>query len=76
MTVIYHGHRHEQEDRCTVTRWDSREGTASALDYRLDLRWYSPIFDWGHGGPAAAQLALALLADAVGDEAARTSVRV
>lgn len=44
------------------------------LPPRLDLRSHSPAgFDWGHGygGGGPTQLALALLADALGDEQAR-----
>lgn len=41
------------------------------LPLRLDLRNHSPTgFEWGYGGSGPAQLALALLADAVGDAAA------
>jgi len=40
------------------------------LDPRLDLMNHSPDgFDWGYGGSGPAQLALALLADAVGNDA-------
>ena len=39
------------------------------LDPRLDLRNHSPTgFGWGYCGSGAAQLALALAADALGDE--------
>lgn len=41
------------------------------LDPRLDLRNHSPTgVAWGYAGSGPAQLALALLADAVGDELA------
>jgi hypothetical protein len=37
---------------------------------RIDLRNHSPTgFDWGYGGSGPAQLALALCADATGDDA-------
>ena len=40
-----------------------------ALDPRLDLRNHSPTgFEWGYGGSGPAQLSLALLADATGDD--------
>jgi len=40
-----------------------------ALDPRFDLRFHSPDgFEWGYGGSGPAQLALALLADYLGDE--------
>jgi hypothetical protein len=36
---------------------------------RLDLRSHSPTgFEWGYGGSGPAQLALAILADATGDD--------
>ncbi|MBU6410480.1 MAG: hypothetical protein KGR98_08840 [Verrucomicrobia bacterium] len=39
-----------------------------ALDPRLDLYNHSPDgFEWGYGGSGPAQLALALLADHLGD---------
>ena len=41
------------------------------LNPRYDLRNHSPDgFQWGYGGSGPAQLALALLADCVGDEEA------
>ena len=41
------------------------------LDPRLDLRNHSPSgFEWGYGGSGPAQLALALLADALDDDEA------
>ena len=44
---------------------------ACPLDPRLDLRNHSPTgFEWGYGGSGPAQLALAILADCLGDEAA------
>jgi hypothetical protein len=40
------------------------------LDPRFDLREHSPTgFNWGYGGSGPAQLALALCADALGDDA-------
>ena len=40
------------------------------LDPRLDLRNHSPTgFEWGYGGSGPAQLALAALADHLGDDA-------
>jgi hypothetical protein len=42
-----------------------------ALDPRLDLRCHSPDgFECGYGGSGPSQLALALLADCLGDEVA------
>jgi hypothetical protein len=41
-----------------------------SLNPRLDLWNHSPSgFEWGYGGSGPAQLALALLADCLGDEA-------
>ena len=58
----------------TVTRQERSDSpevnTLQALPLRLDLADYSPTgFEWGYGGSGPAQLALALLADALGDEA-------
>ena len=40
-----------------------------ALDPRFDLRMHSPDgFEWSYGGSGPAQLALALLADHLGDD--------
>jgi hypothetical protein len=45
-------------------------GDARALPLRLDLFNHSPTgFEWGYGGSGPAQLALALIADALGDDA-------
>ena len=45
-------------------------GGGYLLDPRLDLRNHSPTgFEWGYTGSEPAQLALALLADALGDDA-------
>lgn len=43
------------------------DGRRTPLPLRLDLDNKSPVFDWGHLGVGPAQLALALLADASGD---------
>lgn len=62
----YHGTR--TSDGCKV--WVS-DGTARQrpLRLRLDLRNHSPTgFAWGYGGSGPAQLALALLADALGND--------
>ena len=43
-------------------------GTERALPLQLGIRSHSPTgFQWGYGGSGPAQLALALLADALGD---------
>jgi hypothetical protein len=47
----------------------SAPGGGYALPPRHDLRNHSPDgFNWGYGGSGPAQLALALLADALGDD--------
>jgi len=56
----------------TITRADigviARENL-HLLDLRLDLANHSPTgFEWGYQGSGPAQLALAILADALGDE--------
>ena len=61
----YLGVRDLDNDRCDVTV------DGQPLEMRLDLRSLSPDgFEWGYRGAGTAQLALALLADAAGDEAA------
>lgn len=51
-----------------VTRVEAN-GQRSPLDPRYDLRNHSPDgFEWGYGGSGPAQLALALVADATGDD--------
>jgi hypothetical protein len=48
-----------------------RDGATTPLALRLDLRNHSPDgFNWGYGGSGPSQLALALLADVVGEQAA------
>lgn len=52
----------------TVTRVELN-GARSPLDLRLDLYNHSPDgFQWGYHGSGPAQLALALVADATGDD--------
>jgi hypothetical protein len=45
------------------------DGVLRDLSPRLDLQNHSQSFAWGFGGSAPAQLALALIADATGDDA-------
>lgn len=62
---VYRGTRTEQGRHVTVEEGDARR----PLDPRLDLRNHSPTgFEWGYGGSGPAQLALALAADALGDD--------
>ncbi len=56
------------EDGCEVMVVHP-EGGREPLNPRLDLRAHSPMgFNYGYGGSGPAQLALALLADALGDD--------
>ena len=59
---VYEGLR--TVDGCEVTV-DGRP-----LNMRLDLRKHSDRPEWGYAGGGPAQLALALLADAIGDDVA------
>lgn len=64
----YTGIRTEEGTEVTVT---DEKGTRP-LDPRLDLRRHSPTgFSHGYSGSGPAQLALALLADVLGEEAAQ-----
>jgi hypothetical protein len=63
---IYEGTR--TNDGCEVTVREN-DGPPRPLALRLDIRAHSPTgFSWGYAGSGPAQLALALLADALGDE--------
>lgn len=47
----------------------TRDGDSHVLRLRFDLSNHSPTgFEWGYGGSGPAQLALAILADALGDD--------
>ncbi len=62
---VYHGTR--ADDGSTVIASD--EAGERPLAPRFDLRCHSPTgFQWGYGGSGPAQLALALCADALGDD--------
>jgi hypothetical protein len=61
--MVYHGYR----DAGGTAHVDADD---APLRLRLDLWNHSPTgFEWGYGGSGPAQLALALLADALGDDA-------
>lgn len=69
MNRIYYGERINGVARV----WVATEGgdRMRDLDPRLDLANRSPSgLEWGYGGSGPAQLALALLADATGDDGA------
>lgn len=62
---IYHGRR--TEHGCAVDV--EEDGEVFLLNPRLDLRNHSPTgLEWGYSGSGPAQLALALAADATGDD--------
>jgi len=65
---FYVGERTNQG--CEVMVLDAgHAGGGYLLDPRLDLRNHSPTgFSWGYSGSGPAQLSLALLADALGDD--------
>lgn len=74
----YHGRR-EAGGSCTVWVVDEplelleaeavSESARRELPLRLDLHGHSPTgFQWGYGGSGPAHLALAMLADALGDD--------
>lgn len=64
--VTYVGWRNER-GKAEVCRLDG--GDVRRLDPRFDLWRHSPDgFEWGYQGSGPAQLALALLADALGDD--------
>jgi len=66
MVVTYKGLR--GSNGCIVSAVDER-GKHRPLPLRLDLDNHSPTgFEWGYAGSGPAQLALAILADALGDD--------
>jgi len=68
MPTTYIGRRDRHVGGAAVMRRDEKGGI-SALPFRWDLVNHSPTgFEWGYGGSGPAQLALALLVDATGDE--------
>jgi hypothetical protein len=64
----YHGWR-DADGTCHVEVIPDSGGRKRRLRLRLDLDNHSPTgFEWGYGGSGPAQLALALLADATGND--------
>jgi len=64
--MIYHGSRDANHDAKVFVTGD---GDRRRLPLRLDLDNHSPTgFEWGYGGSGPAQLALALIAHATGDD--------
>lgn len=67
MTITYIGVRTEAGG--VSVHKQHEDGRLEDLDPRLDVRNHSPTgFEWGYAGSGPAQLALALLTDALGDE--------
>src|SRR5262245_11238444 len=63
----YLGERDPKTRECRV--WIVCDGEAEPLPWRLDLANHSPTgFEWGYAGSGPAQLALAILVDATGDD--------
>ena len=62
--------KYKTHPRCEVEVIDAGSPDGGyPLNPRYDLRHHSPTgFEWGYGGSGPAQLALALLADALGDD--------
>jgi hypothetical protein len=66
-TYIGIPHRESVTGQPVVTVYDGQK--SEPLPLRLDLFNHSPTgFSWGYGGSGPGQLALALLADALGDD--------
>ena len=66
-TYIGTPHRESVSGQSLVTVCDGQK--SEPLPLRLDLFNHSPTgFSWGYGGSGPAQLAVALLADALGDD--------
>ncbi len=65
---FYHGERTPNGSEVEVIDATHPQG-GYPLDPRNDLRDHSPTgYEWGYSGSGPAQLALALLADALGDD--------
>lgn len=71
----YEGTRSRRPGGQQVEVHEEEPGSVRPLEPRLDLWNHSPDgFEWGYGGSGPAQLALALLADALEDD--RLAVRL
>lgn len=69
MSKLYRGYRNSRTqvvDQSTVSVME--DGDFRPLDPRFDLIKHSSDFEWGFYGSGPAQLALAILADATGDD--------
>lgn len=66
---IYLGWKERGEAGPGIVRVQHADGRKTELNPRYDLRNHSPDgFQWGYGGSGPAQLALALVADATGND--------
>jgi hypothetical protein len=66
MQKLYTGRR--DRDGLAVVHVIEADGDSHELKPRRDLREHSLSFEWGYDGSGPAQLALALLADALGND--------
>lgn len=67
---VYLGWKEKGEAGPGIVRIEHPDGRRTALNPRYDIREHSPDgFQWGYGGSGPAQLALAMVADATGDDA-------
>ena len=65
----YRGCRKSNGDAFVRRVWNIHRTREASLPPRLDLDNHSPTgFEWGYGGSGPAQLALAILADALDDD--------
>ena len=65
---VYTGRRMGQGAASEVRVTIAEDGVAMPLPSRLDLREHSVNLEWGYGMGGPAQLALAILADATGND--------
>jgi len=65
--IYYHGWR-DKSGKANVRRVNGNGKRQAPLRPRRDLDCHSWGFEWGYAGSGPAQLALAILADALGDD--------
>lgn len=69
MSKTYIGQRNDNRTLTVYTKRDRSSQSLRKLDPRFDLRNHSPTgFESGYNGSGPAQLALAICADALGDD--------
>ncbi len=70
--ICYHGYYDKKKGFGSSVVTVKKDGVTKELELRLDLGNHSPTgFSWGYGGSGPHQLALAILADFFGDNAAK-----